>query len=150
MRRWQPFLELLLHYAPMAGPLHLCFPLGCSRRLPLVVCHFLLPWSRLVENRIVLSNVSWQFKPSLFILRHFFLFGVGLGLDVKWAGVAKFFGPTIAPKNPIVRLLEQGGGFLCLRAYVMAGQVLFPHKRQSLFACPRHAPGVSMYEVRYH
>ena len=26
---------------------------------------------------------------------HFFLLGVGLGLDMKWVGVAKFFGPTI-------------------------------------------------------
>ena len=95
MRRWQPSLELLLHHAPIAGLLHLCFPLGHSRRLPLVACRFLLPWSRLAKNRIVLSNISWQFEPSLFVLRHFFLFGMSLGLDVKWAGVAKFFVPTI-------------------------------------------------------
>ena len=95
MRRWQPSLELLLHHAPIAGLLHLCFPLGHSRRLPLVACRFLLPWSRLAKNRIVLSNIYWQFEPSLFVLRHFFLFSMSLGLDVKWAGVAKFFVPTI-------------------------------------------------------
>ena len=31
----------------------------------------------------------------MFILGHLFLLGVGLGLDMKWAGVAKFFGPTL-------------------------------------------------------
>ena len=40
-------------------------------------------------DRIVLSNVTWQFGPSLFVL------GVGLMPDMKWAGVAKSFGPTI-------------------------------------------------------
>ena len=94
MRRWQLILELLLHYTLMAVLLHLCFPLGRSGGLPLVACYFLLPWSWFAENRIVLGNVSWQFGPSSFVLGHFFLLGVGLGLDMKWAGVVKFFGPT--------------------------------------------------------
>ena len=93
MRMWQFILELLLHYTPMADSLHLCFPLGRSGRLPLVVCRFLLLWSQFSENRIVLGNVFWQFGLSSFVLGHFFLLGVGLGLDMKWAGVAKFFGP---------------------------------------------------------
>ena len=126
MQRWQLILELLLHYTPMAISLHLCFPLGRSERPPLVACRFLLPWSRLAENRIVLSNISWQFKPSLFVLGHFFLLGVGLGPDMKWAGVAKSFGPTIAPQNPAVRLLGRKGRFWCPRALVMASRVLFP------------------------
>ena len=126
MRRWQLFLELLLHYTLMVDSLHLCFPLGCSGRLPLVVCRFLLPWSRFAKNRIVLGNVSWQFRPSSFVLGHFFLLGVSLGLDMKWARVAKFFGPTITPQNPAVRLLEQGGRFWCPRAYVTASRVLSP------------------------
>ena len=78
----------------MAVLLYLCFPFGRSRRLPLVACRFLLPWSRFTENRIVLSNVSWQFGPSSFVLGHFFLFDVGLGLNMKRAGVTRFFGPT--------------------------------------------------------
>ena len=113
MRRWQPSLELLLHHASMAGPLRLCFPLGHSRRLPLGACRFLLPWSWLAENRIVLGNISWQFEHSLFVLGHFFLLGMGLRLDVKWVVVAKLFGPTIAPQNPTVQLLGWGGGFRC-------------------------------------
>ena len=94
IRRWQLILELLLHYTPMADSLHLCFPLGHSVRLPLVVCHFLFSWSRFVENWIVLGNVSYQFGPSSFVLGHFSLLGVGLGLDMKWVEVAKFFDPT--------------------------------------------------------
>ena len=31
----------------------------------------------------------------MFILGHFFLLGVSLGLDMKWAGVTGFFGSTI-------------------------------------------------------
>ena len=31
----------------------------------------------------------------MFFLGHFFLLGMGLGLDMKWAEVAKSFGPTI-------------------------------------------------------
>ena len=120
MRRRQLILELPLHCTLMTVSLHLCFPLGRSRRLPLVACRFLLPWSRFTENRIVFGNVSWQLGPSLFIL------GMGIGLDMEWAGVAKFFGPTIAPKNPIVRLLRRGQGFWCPRAYVTAGRVLSP------------------------
>ena len=108
----------------MVDPLHLCFPLGRFGRLPLTACRFFLPWSRFAEDRIVLGNVSWQFGHSSFILGHFFLLGVGLGLDMKWAGVTKFFGPTIAPQNPAVQLLGRGGGFWCPQAYVMAGRVL--------------------------
>ena len=124
MRMWQLILELLFHYTPMANSLHLCFPLGCSRRLPLVVCRFFLPWSQFTENRIVLGNISWHFGPSSFVLRHLFLLGVGLRLDMKWAGIAKFFGPTIALQHPAVRLLRRKGGFWCPRAYFTAGQVL--------------------------
>ena len=57
------------------------------------------------------GDVSWQFGSSSFVLGHFFLLGVGLGLDMKWAKVVKFFGPTIAPQNPAARLLGQRGGF---------------------------------------
>ena len=124
MRRWQFLLELLIHHTPMADLLHLYFPLGRSGRLPLVACHFFLPWPRFAEDRIVLGNVSWQFGPSSFVFGHFFLLGVGLGLDMKWAGFAKFFGPTITPQNLAVRLLGREGGFWCPWAYVTASRVL--------------------------
>ena len=48
------------------------------------------------ENKIVLGNVSRLFGFSLFVLDHFSLLGVGLGLSIKWAGVVKFFGPIEA------------------------------------------------------
>ena len=41
----------------------------------------------------------------------FFLLGMGLGLDMEWAGVPRSFGPTIAPQNNVARLLGRGGGF---------------------------------------
>ena len=81
-------------------------------------------WSRLAEDRIVLSDVSWQFGLSLFILGRFSLLGMGLGLYIKWVGVAEFFDPTITPQNSVVRFLEQRGGFWCPRAFAMACQVL--------------------------
>ena len=63
---------------------------------------FLEIWD--AESRIVLGNVSRLFGLSLFVLGHFSLLGVGLGLSIKWAEVAKFFGPTIAPQNSTVQL----------------------------------------------
>ena len=51
--------------------------------------------SGLVEDMIVLGDVSGPFGPSLFVLGHFFLLGVGLGPSMRWAGVVKFFDPTI-------------------------------------------------------
>ena len=54
-----------------------------------------------------------QFRPSLFVLGHFFLLGVGIGFDMKWVGVSRISGPTIAPQNPTVRLPGRRGGFWC-------------------------------------
>ena len=63
------------------------------------------------EDRIVLGNISKPFGLSPYILKHFSLLNAGLGPNTKWAGVAKFFGPTIAPQNPAVQLLGRIGGF---------------------------------------
>ena len=72
IRRWQTLLELLLYHAPMVGPLRLGFPLGCSRRLPLVVWRFPLLWSWSAEDRVILGNISRQSGLSLFVLELFF------------------------------------------------------------------------------
>ena len=95
MRRWQPLLESLLHHTLIAGPLCWSFYLGRLEGLSSGVCHFLLSWPWLAKDRVVLGDVSQQFGPSLFVLRRFFFLGVGLGLDMRWAGVARPFGPTI-------------------------------------------------------
>ena len=31
----------------------------------------------------------------MFVVGHFFFLGVGLGLDMRWAGVLRSFGPTV-------------------------------------------------------
>ena len=59
----------------------------------------------LAEDTIVLGDVSGPFGPSLFVLGHFFLLGVGLGLSMRWAGVVKFFDPT-RTCNLTVRFLK--------------------------------------------
>ena len=125
MRRWQLSPGIAPPPCSYGWPTILViFCLGGSRRLSLRACRSFLLWPRFAEDRIVFSNVSWQIRPSSFILGHFFLLSVGLGVDMKWAGVAKFFGPTITPQNPAIRLLGREGGFWCPRAYVMAGRVL--------------------------
>ena len=43
---------------------------------------------------MVLGDASQQLRPSLLILGRFFFLGVGLGLDMKWVGLAKSFGLT--------------------------------------------------------
>ena len=64
--------------------------------------HFPLPRSQFTKDRVVLDSISWQSGLSLFVLGHFFLLGMGHGLNMKWARVAKSFGPTIALQNPTV------------------------------------------------
>ena len=62
IRRWQLLLELLFYHAPMAGPLGLELPLGCSRRLPLAAWRFPLPWFGLSRagssSAVYLSNLD--------------------------------------------------------------------------------------------
>ena len=94
IRRWQLLLELLFYHAPMAGPLGLKLPLGCSKELPLATWRFPLPLFWFAEDRVVLGSIFWQTGFPLFVFRHFFLLGMGLGLDMKWAGVLRSFGPT--------------------------------------------------------
>ena len=89
-----------------------------------MACRSSLLASGMAEVRIVLGDVSGPFRLSSFVLGHFFLLGVGLGLSIKWAGVAKFFDPTIAPQNPAVWPLGRRGGFWCPQAFIMACQVL--------------------------
>ena len=62
--------------------------------------HSSLLGSVLAEDKIVLDDVSGPLGLSSFVLGHSFLLGVGLGLSIRWAGVVKFFDPTIRyPKN---------------------------------------------------
>ena len=93
--RWQLLSELLFYHAPMAGPLGSELPLGCSRGLPLAAWRFPLPWFWSAEDRVVLDSISWQSGFPSFVLRHFFLLGVDLGLDMRWTGIPRSFGPTI-------------------------------------------------------
>ena len=86
-------LELLLHHALIAGPLCWSFCLGRLGGLSLRVCRFLLPWPWLAKDKVVLGDVSQQLGPSLFVLRCFFFLSVGLGLDMRWDGVTRSFGP---------------------------------------------------------
>ena len=60
-----------------------------------MACRSSLPGSGLAENRIVLVDVSGPFGLPSFVLGHFFLLGVGLGLSIKWVRVVKFFDPTL-------------------------------------------------------
>ena len=92
---WQLLLELLFYHASMAGPLGLELPLRCSKGLPLVTWRFPLSWFWSAEDRVVLDSISWQSGFPLFILGHFFFLGMGLGLDMEWAGVSRSFSPIL-------------------------------------------------------
>ena len=63
--------------------------------MPSVACRSSPPQSWPAEDRIVLDDAAWQFGLSSFVLGHFFFLGMGLGLSIKWAGVAKLFDPTV-------------------------------------------------------
>ena len=59
-----------------------------------MACHSSLlgPW--MAEVKAVLGDDSGPFELSSFIFDHFLLLDVGLGLNIKRAGVVKFLGPT--------------------------------------------------------
>ena len=150
IRRWRLFLGLSLHHSPMANPYGLESLLRSSSGLPRVTWCFSLPWFWPAEDRVVLGSTIWWSGFPSFVLGHFFLLGMGLGLDIKWARVPRSFGPTIAPQNPAVQILGRGGGFWHSRAYIMADWVLFPYGGQGFFIYPWHDLGASTYEAHCH
>ena len=48
---------------------------------------------------MVLGDASQQLGPSLLILGHFFFLGVGLGFDMKWAGLCQILQPHNSPSK---------------------------------------------------
>ena len=83
IRRWQLLLGLPFYHAPMDDPMGLESTLGSSRGLFLAMWRLPLLWFWSAEDRVVLGSISWQSGFSLFVLRHFFLLGVGHGPDVR-------------------------------------------------------------------
>ena len=99
IQRWQLLPELLFYHAPMASPLGLELPLGCSKGMPLVAWRFPLPWFWSTEDKVVLGSTSWQFGFPLFVLGHFFFLSIGLKLDMKWVKIPRSFGLTKIIQN---------------------------------------------------
>ena len=81
----------------MAGPLGSELPLGCSRGLPLAAWRFPFRCFCFAEDRVILNSISWQSGLLLFVLEHFFIFGMGLGLDMKWARLCQILQPHNSP-----------------------------------------------------
>ena len=85
---------------------------------------------------MVLGDASQQLGPSLLILGCFFFLGVGLGLDMKWAWLAKSFGPTCTFLNffyyfidfscfyllnflgQFIKILERGANYINFKAKI--------------------------------
>ena len=74
-------------------------PLGCSRGLPLATWCFPLPWFWSAKDRVVLGSISWQTGFPLFVIGHFFLLGLGLRLDMKWAEPCQILQPHNSPSK---------------------------------------------------
>ena len=68
-------------------------PLGSFRGLPRATWRLPLLWSWSAEDKVVLGSIFWQSGFPSFVLGHFFLLGVGLGLDMKWAGLCQILQP---------------------------------------------------------
>ena len=93
IQRWQLLMGLLFYHAPTADPLGLESHLRSSRGLPWETWHLPLLWFWSTEDRVVLSSIFWQSGYPSFVLRHFFLLSVGLGLDMGWAEVSRSLWP---------------------------------------------------------
>ena len=151
MRRWQPLIELLFLPCSYGWPIGLGTSFGMLEGTAsgdmafFPFCDFGLP-------RIGSSSVVYPGSLDSLCSSSDISSSSAWALGLIWNGpsFAKSFSPTIAPQNPAARFLGRGGGFWCSRAYIMASWVLFPYRRQGLFACPRHVLGISAYEVHRH
>ena len=83
----------------MADPLGSESPLGSSRGLFLVMWRLPLQWFWSAEDKVIIGNISWQSGFLLFVLGHFFIFGMGLGLDMKWARLCQILQPHNSPSK---------------------------------------------------
>ena len=99
IQRWQLLLGLLFYHAPMAGPLGLESPLGSSRGLPRTTWRLPFLWFWSAEVKVILGNIFWQSGFPSFVFEHFFLLGVGLGLDIEWAEVSRSLWPHNSPSK---------------------------------------------------
>ena len=97
--RWQLLLGLLFYHAPMADPLGSESPLGSSRGLLLVMWCLPLLWFWFAEDKVVIGSISLQSGFPSFILGHFFLLGMGLRLDMKWARLCQILQPHNSPSK---------------------------------------------------
>ena len=59
-----------------------------------MACHSSLLGSGLAKDMDVLGDDSRSFELSSFILGHFLLLGMSLGLSIKRAEIVKFLSPT--------------------------------------------------------
>ena len=85
IRRWQLFLGLPPHHSPMASPYGLEPLLRSSSGCPRVTWRFFFPM-------ILACRGRHSGFPSL-VPGHFFLLGVGLGLEMEWAEASRTFWP---------------------------------------------------------
>ena len=99
IRRWRLLLGLSPHHSPMVSPCDLESLLRSSSGLPRATWCFSLPWFWPAEDRVVLGSTFLQSRFPSFVLEHFFLLGVGLGLEMEWVEVFRTFWPHNSPSK---------------------------------------------------
>ena len=104
--RWQLLLGLLFYHALMAGLLGLESLLRSSRGLLRATWCLPLLWFWSAEDMVVLDSILWQSGFLSFLLGHFFLLGVGLGPDIKWAEVSRSLWTHTCQLGFIVKMLS--------------------------------------------
>ena len=99
IRNWWLLLGLSPHHSPMASPCDLESLLRSSSGLPRATWRFSLPWFWPAEDGVVLGSTFWQSRFPSFVPEHFFLLGVGLGLEMEWAEASRTFWPYNSPSK---------------------------------------------------
>ena len=148
MWRWQLPLELLLHHAPMAGPLCWSFLLGTPweavfKGMPLFLFTISVGQGQDCPRRCLLANWTLFVYPRTFLPpRHgpWALYEVGRGCWVLLPhnSPSKFCCPTPWAERRVLMSSD-----LC---HGLSSPIL--RQCQSLFACLRHIPGASVYGAR--
>ena len=88
-------MGLLFYHTHMAGP----FSLESSRGLFQATWRLLLLQFWSAEDRVVLSSIFWESGFPSFVFGHFFLLGVGLGLDMERVEVSRSLWPHNSPSK---------------------------------------------------
>ena len=104
----------------------------------------------LPRTRLSSAVHSGNLDSFHFVLGHFFLLGVGLRFEMKWAEASRTFWPHNSPSKSCCPAPRAGRRILTFSGLNRSRLSLISLWVPGFLRLPRHAPDVSAYEVHRH